>query len=99
MLSETGYHGGTAYRCQSTESLYPSPPSNQRKQPGLTLLIRKTLCSSTSLDNNVEITEAMREFVNTKFVKLEQYFERINQVYIVLKVEKLTHILGCNIAC
>ena len=42
--------------------------------------------------HNVEITDAMREFVNTKFVKLEQYFERINQVYIVLKVEKLTHI-------
>ena len=42
--------------------------------------------------HNVEITEAMREFVNAKFVKLEQYFERINQVYIVLKVEKLTHI-------
>ena len=36
---------------------------------------------------NVEITEALRDFVNTKFAKLEQYFERINQVYIVLKVE------------
>ena len=42
--------------------------------------------------HNVEITEPMREFINAKFSKLEQYFERINQVHIVLKVEKLTHI-------
>lgn len=42
--------------------------------------------------HNVEITEALRDFLNTKFAKLEQYFERINQVYIVLKVEKVTHI-------
>ena len=40
--------------------------------------------------HNVEITEALRDFLNTKFAKLEQYFERINQVYIVLKVEKVT---------
>lgn len=39
---------------------------------------------------NVEITEAMREFVTSKFAKLEHYFDRINQVYIVLKVEKVT---------
>ncbi len=38
--------------------------------------------------NNVEITEALREFVTAKFAKLEQYFDRINQVYVVLKVEK-----------
>ena len=42
--------------------------------------------------HNVEITEALREFVTAKFAKLEQYFERINQVYVVLKVEKVTHI-------
>ncbi|OON39214.1 ribosomal subunit interface protein [Izhakiella australiensis] len=41
---------------------------------------------------NVEITDALREFVNTKFAKLEQFFDRINQVYIVLKVEKLSQI-------
>ena len=37
--------------------------------------------------NNVEITEALREFVTAKFAKLEQYFDRINQVYVVLKVD------------
>ncbi|PPS57846.1 ribosomal subunit interface protein [Pantoea sp. BRM17] len=34
----------------------------------------------------------MREFVNSKFGKLEHYYDRINQVYIVLKVEKVTQI-------
>ena len=42
--------------------------------------------------HNVEITPAMREFVTAKFSKLEQFFDRINQVYIVLKVEKVTQI-------
>ena len=46
--------------------------------------------------NNVEITEALREFVTAKFAKLEQYFDRINQVYVVLKVEKVTHTSDVN---
>jgi len=41
---------------------------------------------------HVEITEALREFVTSKFGKLEQYFDHINQVYIVLKVQKVTQI-------
>lgn len=41
---------------------------------------------------HVEITGALREFLNTKFAKLEHYFDRINQVYIVLKVEKVMQI-------
>ena len=41
---------------------------------------------------NVEITEALREFISNKFAKLEHYFDRINQVYIVLKVEKVTQV-------
>ena len=59
--------------------------------------------------NNVEITEALREFVTAKFAKLEQYFDRINQVYVVLKPnqpglccsesgESHPH-LRCNTAC
>lgn len=46
---------------------------------------------------NVEITEALREFLDKKFAKLEQYFERINQVYIVLKVEKVTHVADATL--
>ena len=46
--------------------------------------------------HNVEITPAMRDFVTAKFSKLEQFFDRINQVYIVLKVEKV-HVNGGEI--
>ncbi|MEA1062532.1 ribosome hibernation promoting factor [Apirhabdus apintestini] len=46
---------------------------------------------------NVEITDALRSFINTKFSKLEQYFERINQVYIVLKVEKVAHLADATL--
>ncbi|MEH0832836.1 ribosome hibernation promoting factor [Pectobacterium cacticida] len=42
--------------------------------------------------HHIEITEPMRDFVNGKFAKLEQYFDRINQVNVVLKVEKIRHI-------
>ncbi|MCZ4059462.1 ribosome hibernation promoting factor [Pantoea sp. LMR881] len=41
---------------------------------------------------NVEVTEPLRDFVSGKFAKLEHYFDRINQVYIVLKVERVTQI-------
>ncbi|MDF7647271.1 ribosome hibernation promoting factor [Candidatus Pantoea formicae] len=46
---------------------------------------------------NVEITEPLREFVNSKFAKLEHYFDRINQVYIVLKVEKVTQVADATL--
>lgn len=41
---------------------------------------------------HVDITDALREFVTTKFSKLKQFFDRINQVYIVLKAEKVQKI-------
>lgn len=47
--------------------------------------------------HHVEMTDALREFVNTKFAKLEQYFDRINQVYVVLKVEKIQQIAEATI--
>lgn len=47
--------------------------------------------------HHVEITEALREFVTTKFAKLEQYFDRINQVYVVLSVEKVKQIAEATI--
>ena len=46
---------------------------------------------------HVEITEALREFVTTKFAKLEQYFDRINQVYVVLSVEKVKQIAEATV--
>ena len=41
--------------------------------------------------HHIEITDPLREFVNNKFAKLEQYFDRINQVYVVLcgKVQQI----------
>ncbi|MFP1763319.1 ribosome hibernation promoting factor [Lonsdalea quercina] len=47
--------------------------------------------------HHVEITDALRKFLNTKFAKLEQYFDRINQVYVVLKVEKIQQIAEATI--
>lgn len=41
---------------------------------------------------HVEITDPLRDFVNNKFAKLEHYFDRINQVYIVLKVERVLQV-------
>ena len=46
---------------------------------------------------HVEITPPLREFVNGKFAKLEHYFEHINQVYIVLKVEKVTQVADATL--
>lgn len=39
--------------------------------------------------HHVEITSSLREYVNTKFAKLERHFDHINNVYVVLTVEKL----------
>ncbi|ATM94298.1 putative sigma(54) modulation protein [Yersinia frederiksenii] len=47
--------------------------------------------------HHVEITEALREFVTTKFAKLEQYFDRINQVYVVLSIEKVKQIAEATV--
>lgn len=39
--------------------------------------------------HHVEITESLREYVQTKFSKLERHFDQINNVHVVLNVEKL----------
>lgn len=39
--------------------------------------------------HHVEITDSLREYVNTKFAKLERHFDHINNVHVVLTVEKL----------
>lgn len=38
---------------------------------------------------HVEITNAMREYVASKFNRLERHFDNINNVYVILSVEKL----------
>jgi len=47
--------------------------------------------------HHVEITEALRENVNTKLAKLSRHFDHINNVHIVLTVEKLNQIAEASI--
>jgi putative sigma-54 modulation protein len=39
--------------------------------------------------HHVDITPALREYVDTKFAKLERHFDHINNVHVILNVEKL----------
>lgn len=39
--------------------------------------------------HHVELTDSLREYVNTKFAKLERHFDQINNVHVILTVEKL----------
>ena len=39
--------------------------------------------------HHVEITSSLRDYVNTKLTKLERHFDHINNVHVVLTVEKL----------
>lgn len=47
--------------------------------------------------HHVEITEALRENVNTKMAKLSRHFDHINNVNIVLTIEKLNQIAEASI--
>lgn len=42
--------------------------------------------------HHIEITDPLRDFVNSKFAKLERHFESINNVQVTLTVEKLKQI-------
>jgi len=39
--------------------------------------------------HHIELTSSLRDYVNSKFAKLERHFDHINNVYVVLNVEKL----------
>ncbi|WP_151670396.1 ribosome hibernation promoting factor [Nitrincola schmidtii] len=41
--------------------------------------------------HHVELTEAMTEYVNTKFERLERHFDNITNVQVTLSVEKQRH--------
>jgi len=47
--------------------------------------------------HHVEITEALRENVNTKMEKLTRHFDHINNVHVVLTVEKLNQIAEATV--
>lgn len=42
--------------------------------------------------HNVEVTDALREIITTKCNKLEQFFDKINGIQVILKVEKVSKI-------
>ena len=39
--------------------------------------------------HHVEITDSLRSYVDTKFIKLERHFDHISNVHVILNVEKL----------
>ncbi len=39
--------------------------------------------------HHVEITESLRNYVDIKFEKLERHFDHINNVHVILNVEKI----------
>lgn len=39
--------------------------------------------------HHVEITDSLRNYVDTKFTKLERHFDHISNVHVILNVEKL----------
>ena len=47
--------------------------------------------------HNVEITESLRAYVEEEFSKLERHFEQINNVHVVLNVEKMQQIAEARI--
>ncbi|MFS1701720.1 ribosome hibernation promoting factor [Aestuariibacter sp. GS-14] len=40
--------------------------------------------------HHVEITDSLRNYVETKFTKLERHFDHISNVHVILNVEKLS---------
>ncbi|OBT17422.1 ribosomal subunit interface protein [Vibrio sp. UCD-FRSSP16_10] len=42
--------------------------------------------------HHVELTDSLQEYVDSKFQKLERFFEHINNVQVILKLEKVNHI-------
>ncbi|MFV0575192.1 MAG: ribosome hibernation promoting factor [Vibrio sp.] len=42
--------------------------------------------------HHVDLTDSLTEYVNTKFQKLERFFDHINNSHVVLRVEKIQQI-------
>lgn len=42
--------------------------------------------------HHVDITDSMQDYVQSKFQKLERFFDHINSINVILKVEKLNQI-------
>ncbi|MCT7654892.1 ribosome hibernation promoting factor [Oceanimonas sp. NS1] len=42
--------------------------------------------------HHVEITDALRDYVNSKFTRLERHFDHITNAHVILNVEKMQQI-------
>lgn len=41
--------------------------------------------------HHIEVTDALRSYVDTKFERLERHYDHMTNVHVVLSVEKLIH--------
>ncbi|MEI8631623.1 ribosome hibernation promoting factor [Vibrio sp. PP-XX7] len=42
--------------------------------------------------HNIDLTDSMQDYVHSKFDKLERFFDHINHIQVILRVEKLQQI-------
>ncbi|QMV13205.1 ribosome hibernation promoting factor [Vibrio spartinae] len=42
--------------------------------------------------HHIDLTDSMQDYVHSKFDKLERYFDHINSIQVILRVEKLQQI-------
>ncbi|ETS32899.1 MULTISPECIES: ribosome hibernation promoting factor [Photorhabdus] len=47
--------------------------------------------------HHIEITDALRDIITAKCSKLDQYFDRINLIQVILRVEKVQQIAEATI--
>lgn len=47
--------------------------------------------------HHVDVTSSLKDYVDTKFAKLERHFDHINNVHVVLTVEKLNQIAEATV--
>ena len=41
--------------------------------------------------HHVEVTSALREYVDTKLARLERHFDHVSDIHCILTIEKLSH--------
>ena len=52
----------------------------------------------TVTGHHVEITAALRDYVTSKFERLERHFDNVTHVHVVLRVEKLRQIVEADLS-
>ncbi len=52
----------------------------------------------TVTGHHVDITSALRDYVNSKLERLERHFDNLTHMHVVLRVEKLRHIVEADLS-